>query len=87
MSGFQINRQDSHFLAEEIAVVVVSPFALGVKVGNPFESVVPDAGGLSYWRDVLVEDSSTVVWGRILIHSLQGLRKTRPDCVLCQLSS
>jgi hypothetical protein len=39
---------------EEIARVIVSPLALAVKVGDPFESVVPDADAFSYWREIVI---------------------------------
>ncbi len=70
---------------QEIAGVIVSPFALGVEVGDAIESVVPDADALSHWREALVGISSADLWRRILVHSLQGLCKTDSLCVLRQV--
>jgi hypothetical protein len=54
---------------EEIPGVVVSPFALGVKVGDAFKSNVSDADGLSDWRQVSTWISSAILRGTVLIHT------------------
>ena len=51
-----------------IAVVVVSPFALAVKVGEAFASLVSDAHAFSDWREVVVGAIWIVVLRKVFVH-------------------
>jgi hypothetical protein len=46
-----MSAENRDFADQGIAVVVISPFALGVDVGEAFASLVPDADAFSNWRD------------------------------------
>ncbi len=60
-----------------IAVVVVSPFALAVKVGEAFASLMSDADAFSDWREVVVGAMWRVVWGKVFVHDRQVSCKIR----------
>ena len=60
-----------------IAVVVISPFALTVNVGEAFASVVSDADAFSDGREVVVGPMWGVVWGKVFVHDWQSSSRIR----------
>jgi hypothetical protein len=62
------NGENGDVTDQGIAVVAVSPFALAVKVGEAFASLVSDADAFSDGREVVVGPMWGVVWGKVFVH-------------------
>jgi hypothetical protein len=70
--------EDGDLAFQRIAVVVVSPFSLAVKVGKAFASLVSNANAFSHWREVeigAVGAMRRVVWWKVFVH---GPKSAKP---------
>src|SRR5260370_34061243 len=63
-----MNAKNGDLAVQRIAVVVVSPFTLAVKVGEAFASLVSDPHAFSDWREVVVGAMWIVVWRKVFVH-------------------